>query len=150
MTGIKSYDSFTVGKVDAVQITATPERQAKIHKTEGGKVFYKTAADVDTEDTEIAAGTPVTVEGTVWVISESATKLLVEHPEGLTQQDVTVNDKLQVEGEAELNGDINHDGSKVGFFGVAPAARPEVKKAELTANELATELAKLGIVKVEA
>lgn len=55
-----------------------------------------------------------------------------------------------VEGALELDGDLNHDGTKIGFFGIAPAVRPEVKKAALTANELATALATMGIVKVEA
>lgn len=32
--------------------------------------------------------------------------------------------KLSTSGEAEINGDLNHDGSNVGFYGVAPAARP--------------------------
>jgi hypothetical protein len=150
MRGLKSYDILTVGSDKAVEIAASPEYQAKIHRMEGGKVFYKTASDVDTGDTEIEGGTPVTVEGSVWVVSASRTRILVEHPEGATLQDATVSDKLIVNGEAELNGDLNHDGSKVGLFGVAPAVRPEVKKAALTANELATELAKLGIVKVEA
>lgn len=109
MTGIKSYDTFTVGKVDAVQITATPERQAKIYKTEGGKVFYKTASDVDTGDTEIAAGTPVTVEGTVWVISESQTKLLVEHPEAVTAQDLTVTDAINSIGGVALPVEIKNE-----------------------------------------
>lgn len=53
-------------------------------------------------------------------------------------------------GEANVGGDLNHDGSKVGLYGVAPATRPEVKKAALTADELAAKLATLGIVKVEA
>lgn len=35
-----------------------------------------------------------------------------------------VSGKLSTSGEAEINGDLNHDGSNVGFYGVAPAARP--------------------------
>lgn len=36
----------------------------------------------------------------------------------------TFSKKVILNGEAELNGDLNHDGEKVGFFGVAPAVRP--------------------------
>lgn len=32
-------------------------------------------------------------------------------------------DKLLVSGEIELDGDLNHDGSNIGFFGATPAAR---------------------------
>lgn len=35
-----------------------------------------------------------------------------------------VSGKISCSGELEVNGDLNHDGSNVGFFGVAPAARP--------------------------
>lgn len=35
-----------------------------------------------------------------------------------------VSGKLSTSGEAEINGDLNHDGSNVGFYGVTPAARP--------------------------
>lgn len=34
-----------------------------------------------------------------------------------------VNGKISTSGEMEINGDLNHDGSNVGFFGTAPAAR---------------------------
>lgn len=32
--------------------------------------------------------------------------------------------KLLVSGEIELDGSLNHDGTTVGFYGVAPTARP--------------------------
>lgn len=35
-----------------------------------------------------------------------------------------VSGKLSTSGEAEINGDLNHDGSNVGFYGISPAARP--------------------------
>jgi hypothetical protein len=35
-----------------------------------------------------------------------------------------VNGKLSTSGETEINGDLNHDGSNIGFYGVTPAARP--------------------------
>lgn len=34
-----------------------------------------------------------------------------------------VDGKISTSGELEVNGDLNHDGSNIGFFGVAPAAR---------------------------
>lgn len=46
---------------------------------------------------------------------------------------LATDDKLHVVGELELDGDLNHDGTNVGFFGVAPVARA----TELT-DELAT------------
>jgi hypothetical protein len=36
----------------------------------------------------------------------------------------TFSKKAIVKGEIELDGDLNHDGPKVGFFGVAPATQP--------------------------
>ena len=35
-----------------------------------------------------------------------------------------VSGKISASGEVEINGDLNHDGSNVGFYGVTPAARP--------------------------
>lgn len=45
---------------------------------------------------------------------------------------------------------IEAESGKIGFFGKAPAVRPEVKKAALTADELAVKLASLGLIKIEA
>lgn len=57
--------------------------------------------------------------------------------------------KMLFGSEIEVDGDLNHDGTKVGLFGTAPAAQPEVKKEGLTADELAAALAGLGIVAIE-
>jgi hypothetical protein len=153
--GIKSYDTFVVGKVFARQIAANPERQAKIVNMTGGKLFYKNEADVDTGDTELANGASVTTEETLWIISETQTKVLVEHLDGLTVQDFTVNDKTAVIGELEVDGVINHDGAKVGFCGAAPVAPPEVAKEEgeekkATVAELQEALEALGLIEEEA
>jgi hypothetical protein len=102
MSAVKSYDTFSVGKVDAVEIVADPERQAKITNMTGGKLFYKNAADVDTGDTELANGKSVTTEETLFVISETQTKVLVEHLEGLTVQDLTVTDAINSIGGVSL------------------------------------------------
>lgn len=36
----------------------------------------------------------------------------------------TVRGKTTAQGEVEIDGDLNHDGTKVGLFGVTPAVRP--------------------------
>lgn len=147
---LESYDLFSVDKFNAYAVSADPINQKRLTNVGGGKLFYKTASDVDTGDTELAVGASVTLEATNWIISESTSRVLVVPKIGEVVQDLTVNDKAYVVGELEVDGDFNHDGSKVGVFGVAPATRPEVKKSALTANELATALATMGIVKVEA
>jgi hypothetical protein len=35
-----------------------------------------------------------------------------------------VSGKISASGEVEINGDLNHDGTNIGFYGVAPVARP--------------------------
>lgn len=97
-----SIDNFTVGKITAKLINASPENQAKIVNAHGGKLFYKTAPDVDTGDTEVAVGSSVTVEQIVWIISESQSKVAVEHLTGSTVQDLTVSDALTVSGSASI------------------------------------------------
>lgn len=41
-----------------------------------------------------------------------------------TDGTITAKNKLLVSGELEVDGDINHDGTNVGFYGVTPVARP--------------------------
>jgi hypothetical protein len=126
---LETIDTFNVGKTTAKLINASPTSQAKIFNGSGGKLFYKTSSDVDTEDTEVAVGSSATVEQVVWIISESTSKVLVEHVSGTTSQDstvvddLTVGDKAYVKGELEVDGELNHDGSKVGFNGAAPVAK---------------------------
>lgn len=43
-----------------------------------------------------------------------------------------VNGKISTSGEMEINGDLNHDGSNIGFFGVAPTTRQTELTDELT------------------
>ncbi|KKM86416.1 hypothetical protein LCGC14_1279180, partial [marine sediment metagenome] len=49
-------------------------------------------------------------------------------------------DKLHLQDELELDGDLNHDGTNVGFFGVAPAPRPSAT------DEIKSALALLGLL----
>lgn len=149
----------TIGK-DPSFISAN--QPVTVRNAAGAAAFHKASDDVDSGDTELAAGATVTLTDGQYFISASSTEIVVTELKIGAFEDVAVADDLTVGGDAaiignatvtgnvEIDGELNHDGAKVGFFGIAPAARPEVKKAELTANELATELAKLGIVKVEA
>lgn len=58
--------------------------------------------------------------------------------------------KLHVTGELELDGALNHDGTTVGFYGVAPVTRPALtysRTGETTAEaQIRTALASLGLV----
>lgn len=137
---LESITQFTLGKTTARLINASPTLQARITNGAGGKIFYKNASDVDTGDTEIAVGSRATVEEVVWIISESRSTVLVENLTGAAEVDIsvtddlTVGDKLTAKAEVEIDGDLNHDGSKVGFYGVAPVARA----AKLTAKDTGT------------
>jgi len=77
---LESIDSFTLGKTTPKLINATPTVPAKIINGTGGKIFYKNAENVTTSDTEIAVGASFTTESVVWIISESRSNVLVEHP----------------------------------------------------------------------
>jgi hypothetical protein len=79
MSPVETTDSFLVGKSKATLINASPTSPAKISNGHGGKLFYKTTAAVSVSDTEVAVGSSVTVEQIVWVISESQSKITVEH-----------------------------------------------------------------------
>lgn len=122
MSPLESIDSFTQGKTVARLINASPTNQAKIINGAGGKLFYKTSSDVDTEDTEIAVGASATVEAVVWIISESRSQVLVEHPQGSTTQDSTVSDDLKVgdtltvTGAATLTGGVATATAAPGFY----------------------------------
>lgn len=74
----REFDSFSVGKIKPILISAAPDNQKRIINTGAGKLFYKTAENVGTGDTEVAAGAAVTIKASVWVISETNTKVLVE------------------------------------------------------------------------
>lgn len=55
----------------------------------------------------------------------------------------------QSRGEFEVGGVFIHKGTKFGIFGKTPGTQQTVKKAALTANELASALALSGIVAIE-
>lgn len=123
MPPITTTDSYVVGKTKAKLIYATPEYQARIVNNGGGKLFWKLTSDVTTSDTEVASGSSFQIEKVVWVISNSRANITVEHQEAPTVQDMTVNDKATVKGEVEIDGDLNHDGTKVGLLGAAPVVQ---------------------------
>jgi hypothetical protein len=101
---LESIDSFTQGKITARLINASPTSQAKIINGSGSKLFYKTASDVDTEDTEIAVGSSATVEQVVWIISAGRSNVLIEHPTGLAPEDVVIGDDLTVKDTLTVKG----------------------------------------------
>jgi len=119
---LESIDTFNVGKVKPVLINASPTSQAKIMNGGGGALFYKTAEDVDTGDTELAVGASVTVEAVNWIISASRSTVLIEHPVGLAVQDATIGDDLSVKdtltvtGATTLTGGVATATAAPGFY----------------------------------
>jgi len=101
---LESTDSFKVGKVTAKLINASPTDQRRIVNGSGGKLFYKTASDVSKSDTEVAVGSSVTVEQVVWIISETSSRVLVEHLVGEQSQDITASDELVSKGTLKVTG----------------------------------------------
>jgi hypothetical protein len=79
MSPVETTDNLTVGKFKAVLVNASPTAPAKIFNGHGGKLFYKTTSAVSVSDTEIAVGSSFTAEQIVWVISESQSKVTIEH-----------------------------------------------------------------------
>lgn len=134
MSPLETYEQFRLGKT-ARLINASPTYQATITNGSGGKIFYKTAEDVGTGDTEVAVGSSVTVENVVWIISATNSTVTVTHPPaGGAFQDVTVSDKATVKGELEVDGAFNHDGETFGALGATPAK----KAAKMTATKTAS------------
>lgn len=101
---LEPVDTFKVGKITAKLINASPTDQRRIVNGSGGKIFYKTASNVSTSDTEVAVGSSVTVEQVVWIISETSSRVLVEHLIGDTAQDVTAADELVSKGTLKVTG----------------------------------------------
>lgn len=137
-----------------VFVYATSEQPKEVLNGAGADCFYKATKDVDSGDTKLAAAASVELTDARWFVSASSTELVVRDipassfNDASTADDFTVGDKLIVNGEAELNGDLNHDGAKVGFFGTAPAAQPDIKPAaEVSAKELGEALVTLGLIK---
>lgn len=125
---LETIDSFTQGKTVPRLINASPTSQAKIINGAGGKLFYKTSSDVDTEDTEIAVGASATVEAVNWIISESRSQVLIERPVGSSVQDltvaddVTISDTLKVKGASTLESTLGVTGVTTPTGGVAAIA----------------------------
>ena len=101
---LEPVDSFKVGKITAKLINATPTDQRRIFNGSGGKLFYKTSSNVSISDTEVAVGASVTVEQVVWIISETSSRVLVEHLIGDIGQDVTATDELVSKGTLKVTG----------------------------------------------
>lgn len=170
-----SASRITVRSDEATYIAADARHPIEVLNAGGHDVFYKNAPDVDSGDTKREPGQTVELTGGTWFVTAAKTtelnvrEMQVDDFEGLavgedltvagtatvtgatTLSDAaTVGGKLHAESELEIEGDLNHDGTKVGFNGSAPVSPDTVKKANLTANELATALAKMGLVKIEA
>lgn len=159
---------YNVGKGSPTYVAADATAQKEVINTQGGTVYYKDEADVDSGDTALEVGKSVQITAGTYFISASSSKIQVRSLVTSSSEDANVADDLTVggdatitgaasvkgkvhaEGEIEIEGALNHDGTKVGFNGSAPVEPSTVKKAALTANELATELAKMGLVKIEA
>lgn len=149
-------------------IAADPKSPKEILNVSGGTIYYKVTDDVDAEDTAVTKGNTAQITAGSYFISASKSEIVVRELTVTTAEDITAVDDLTVgddlavtgdatvtgkttaKGELEIDGELNHDGTKVGFMGSAPVAASTVKKEGLTANELATELAKMGLVKIEA
>lgn len=119
---LESIDTFNVGKVTPKLINASPTNQAKIINGGGGALFYKSADDVDTGDTELAVGASVTVEAVNWIISASRSNVMIEHPQGLAPQDVTVGDDLVVKDTLAVTGTTALTGALTPTGGVVSAS----------------------------
>lgn len=60
-----------------------------------------------------------------------------------------VDGKISCATECEINGDLNHDGTNIGFYGVAPVARPDVtgsRGGNVALQNLLTALASQGLI----
>lgn len=58
-------------------------------------------------------------------------------------------DKIHAGGEMEIDGDLNHDGTNVGFYGTAPGAKPTItgsRGGNAALASLLTALAGLGLI----
>lgn len=159
-----SASRITINSTEATYIAADNSHPVEVLNAAGRACFHKNAPDVDSGDTELEVGKAVELTDGAWFVTAAGTtELNVREMDSVVVGDdltvagnaavsgaATVGGKLHAEGEVEIEGELNHDGAKVGFFGSAPVAQSTVKKAALTANELATELAKMGLVKIEA
>ena len=75
-----------------------------------------TGASFDEPDITLASGGLVTTAATIRVTGAPT--------EGTNNYALWVDSgKTQLDGEVEIDGDLNHDGSNVGLYGVAPAAQ---------------------------
>ena len=144
---------FTL-KTVAQYIAADPSAPKEILNNSGSDIFYKNARDVDSGDTKLEAGQTAVVTEGVWVVSAFSSEVGIRELENLQVRDnlsvagtSLLTGKVHAVGEVEIDGDLNHDGAKIGFFGTAPVAKKNVKPAaEVNAKELCEALEAYGLL----
>lgn len=128
-------------KKDAVYVDASAEFPKQVFHGPGGKLFHKNADDVDNGDSETAAAATLEISEGTWFVSDTSTEIVVRDVK------VTTTDRIVVAGEAQIKGELNHDGTKIGFFGAAPVAKKNVKPAaEVSAKEIYEALEAYGLL----
>jgi hypothetical protein len=108
----------------------------------GGLVVNESGADADTR---IEGDTDVNL----LFVDASADSVQVGSATTADSAKFYVSGKISGSGEFEINGDLNHDGSNVGFYGTAPAGKPTVtgsRGANAALESLLTGLASLGLI----
>src|SRR5512146_3256788 len=173
-----SASRITVRSDEATYIPADSRHPVEVLNAGGNDVFYKNAPDVDSGDTKREPGQTVELTDGAWFVTAAKTtelnvrEMQVDDFEGLSvgenltvagDADITgagtVGGKFHAEGEVEIEGDLNHDGTKAGFFGTTPDTRStKITKQEAGADsglakvierveDLEALLVKLGFIK---
>ncbi len=140
----------------AIYIAADPNEPKEIINLAGAALFYKTAKDVDSGDTELAAAATVEITQGTYFVSASKTEIGVRALDSSHIGDdlkvsgdaaiagaATVTGKTTAKGELEVDGDLNHDGTKAGFFGTAP----DVRSTKITKQEAGADAGLAKVVK---
>jgi hypothetical protein len=134
-------------KKDAVYIDASAEHPKTVFNAAGGKLFRKNADDVDSGDTELAPAAVVEITEGMWFVSTTSAEVVVRDVNVSNVDQVVASGKIVAGGEAQIKGDLNHDGTKIGFFGAAPVAKKNVKPAaEVSAKEIYEALEAYGLL----
>jgi hypothetical protein len=96
---------------DGEVVVFHPKTGAKVHFKEDGSIAIESPSDV-----KVIAGGDLTA-----TVSGSAS---------IAATSITLDGNAEVTGDATLGGDLNHDGSGIGFYGAAPIAKPTVTGAD--------------------
>lgn len=103
---------------------------------------FRAAASIEMKaGTSIGASSYATTIG-LWTTPNGATSRSVKF-------EVDTNGDCRVVQDLEIDGDLNHDGSNIGFFGTAPAAKQTVsgsRGGNAALADLLTELAEYGLI----